>query len=1046
MQQRQAPLTPAQERLWFLHRLNPEDASYNVYLVSRLTGPLDRDALAEAFTDVVARHGALRTTFREVDGRPVQDIGPARPCEIEYLDLAQAGSGPAEQRARELVAARTNQPFDLTASAIRVSLLRLSADDHVLCVVLHHIIADGWSCDLLHTEVSALYNAATAGAPPLPPPAAQFADYASRQSAPDAEALDYWLTQLAEPPVLALPTDRPRPPAATAAGDIVLRELPRAVADRLGLLAREYRCTQFMALLTVYQILLARLSGQRDLCIGCPVAARDDVEWENVIGYFTDTVVVRADLSGDPTFRELLAQTRASLLSALNHRAVPFEQLATKLGIERDPHRNPLFQTLFVLQTTGTPGATGGAALSLHGIEAQWFESGYRQAKFDLMLDMGVDRGMLLGAFCYRTELFDRASVERIADRWEALVAAIVAEPDVSVWRLPLLVGGELEQLLAWGDGGPLDVPETVPESVARTVAARPDAPAVVCGETVLSYAALSRRADELAAQMRAAGAGPGDLVGICVPRSPDLVAAPLAAWRIGAGYVPFDAEQPDTYISQQAKGAGITVMIGPAGVTACPGAARKVPGTAYVVHTSGSTGRPKGVVISQAALAARVTWMVSHYELSPDDRVVQFASAAFDTFAEEVWPTLAAGATVVLLPDGPASLPEVLAANQDVTMLDLPTAYWHSLVEAANGFDWPPRLRLTIIGGEQVGASAVAAWRSRFGERVRLVNTYGPTETTIIATTAELAPAAAPTTAPTATPAQAGPPPIGRPVGGTYIYVLDDSLNPVPVGAAGELCVGGSGVADGYLDPPESSVSSGFVSDPFRDGAPMYRTGDRARWRPDGMLEFLGRLDRQLKVRGFRIEPGEVQTRLRSCPGVFDAVVAAHEDSLVAYTVGTATAAEVVAHAAEALPRHLVPNAVVPLDALPLTRNGKVDLGKLPEPRYTVPTGTAFVAPRTETEKLVASAWTEVLGLSRIGVHDDFFAVGGHSLHVTRVIGRLRVAAGVEVPVRALFEAPTVAELATVVEELLLAEIDGMSAAERELLLAADRESEGAS
>lgn len=1041
MQQRQAhhqaPLTPAQERLWFLHRLDPQDASYNVYLVSRLTGPLDRDALAEAFTGVVARHEALRTSFREVDGRPVQNIGPARPCDVEYLDLAQAGPGPAEQQARELVAARTNQPFDLTASALRVSLLRLSADDHVLCVVLHHIIADGWSCDLLHTEVSALYNAATAGTLALPPPAAQFADYASRQAAPDSEALDYWTTQLADPPVLELPTDRPRPTAATAAGDIVLRGLPGAVADGLARLARESRCTQFMALLTVYQILLARISGQRDLCIGCPVAARDDVEWEGVIGYFTDTVVVRADLSGEPTFRELLTQTRSSLLSALSHRTVPFEQLATKLGVERDPHRNPLFQTLFVLQTTGTPGATGGAALTLRDVDSRWFESGYRQAKFDLMLDMGVDRGELLGAFCYRTELFERASVERIADRWEALVAAVVAEPDTPVWRLPLLVDGELEQLLAWGDGGPLDVTQTVPELVARTVAARPDAPAVVCGESVLSYAALSRRADELAARMRAAGAGPGSLVGICVPRSPDLIAAPLAAWRIGAGYVPFDAEQPDTYTARQAKDAGIAVMVSRAGVTAYSDAARQLPGTAYVVHTSGSTGRPKGVVISHEALAARATWMARHYELGPDDRVVQFASAAFDTFAEEVWPALIAGATVVLLPDGPASLPEVLAADQDVTVLDLPTAYWHSLVEAADGFDWPPRLRLTIIGGEQVGESAVAAWRSRFGGRVRLVNTYGPTETTIIATTAELDPIEAAT--------QAGLPPIGRPVGGARIYVLDDSMTPVPVGVAGELCIGGAGVADGYLNAPESSAR-GFVPDPFCDSTLMYRTGDRARWRPDGMLEFLGRLDRQLKLRGFRIEPGEVEVQLRGCPGVFDAVVTAHEDRLVAYTVGTATAAEVLAHACQALPRHLVPNTVVPVDALPLTCNGKVDVGKLPEPRPTAPADTEFVAPRTETEKLVARAWTEVLGLSRVGVHDDFFAVGGHSLHVTRVVGRLRAAVGVDVPVRTLFANPTVAGLAAVVEELLLAEIDAMSDEERDLLLIGDREQEGTS
>ena len=354
--------------------------------------------------------------------------------------------------------------------------------------MLHHIIADGWSCDLLHAEVSALYNAAVGGAPPqLAAPVAQFADYARQVEAPGAEALEYWAGRLADPPVLELPADRPRASGGSAAGDIVMRGLPGAVVEGLGRVARESRCTLFMALLTAYQVLLGGLSGQRDLCVGCPVAARDDVEWEDVIGYFTDTVVVRADLRGDPTFRDLLVQTRGELLAALEYRTVPFEQVATRLGVERDPHRNPLFQTLFVLQTTGTPGATGGAALALKGIEASWFESGYQQAKFDLMLDMGVDEGVLLGAFCYRTELFERATVERIADRWETLVAAVVAEPDLPISRLPWLLNGEREQLLAWGDGGTLDIPETVPEMVERTIAARPEAPAVVCGETVLS-------------------------------------------------------------------------------------------------------------------------------------------------------------------------------------------------------------------------------------------------------------------------------------------------------------------------------------------------------------------------------------------------------------------------------------------------------------------------------------------------------------------------------------------------------------------------------
>jgi amino acid adenylation domain-containing protein len=998
----EVPLTPAQERLWFLHRLDPRDASYNVYLVSRLRGSLDRDALLRAFAGVVARHGMLRTTFREVAGRPVQVIDET-PFEVECLDAAD------EQEARALVADRTNRPFDLAAGApFRVSLLRLSPDDHVLCAVLHHIIADGWSCDLLHSEISALYNAAVdaaAHAEPLPA-TAQFADYARRLERPNTEALEYWTDQLADCSVLQLPADRAG--RGSSAGDIVMRAVPQSAAGGLGQLARESRCTLFMALLTVYEILISRLTGQRDLCVGVPVAARDDVEWERVIGYFTDTVVVRADLTGDPTFRQLLKQTRATFLAALEYRSIPFEQLVTELGVERDPHRNPLFQTLFVLQTTGTPGATGGAALDLRDVESSWFESGYRQAKFDLMLDMGVDQGELLGAFCYRTELFDRATIEHIADRWQALLGAVVADPDLPVSRLPILYEGERERLLAWGDGGPLDVPGTVPELVASMVARRPDAPAVVCGETVLTYGELASRAEELAGELRAVGASAGSLVGIRLPRSPDLVVAMLAAWRIGAGYVPFDVGQPDAYVERQTNDAGLAVTVTADGVESGV-EPRYVPGAAYVLHTSGSTGRPKAVLISQRALAARVSWMVRAYELGPADRVVQFASAAFDTHAEEIWPALASGATVVLLPDGAQSLPEVLANDSDITVLDLPTAYWHSLLESGDAIAWPRRLRLVIIGGEQAGESAVQAWHHRFGSRVRLVNTYGPSEATIIATSAELS-------------GDAGRPPIGRPVGGAYVYVLDESLSLVPVGVVGELCIGGEGVADGYLDAPEPTRER-FVRDPFRDGdSRMYRTGDRARWRLDGMLEFLGRYDRQIKVRGFRIEPGEVEARLRSHSGVSDAVVIAHEDSLVAYVVGGASTADVLAHAAEALPRQMVPNAVVRLDTLPLTRNGKVDIKRLPESK-SVP-DAVFTPPGTEAEKLVAQTWMEVLGRAEVGVDDDFFALGGHSLHATRVVGRLRAAAGVEVPVRALFDRPTVAALAELLEELLIQEL----------------------
>jgi len=1015
---KQTPLTPPQERLWFLSQLDPLDAAYNIYLVRRLRGPLDRAVLSAALDEIAARHESLRTRFPEIDGRASQEILPPAPVRLEFIDAAAIADKRREAVARRLVGARTNAPFDLAATPpLRACLVRLADDDHVLCVTLHHIVGDGWSSQIFHSELVTLYNAFTSGAPsPLAPLPIQYADYARRErERDDAESLAYWRRQLADPPRLELLTDRARPTVRTSRGDVIWTRLPASLAQQVRQLARGERVTLFTVLLTAYQVLLSRYTGQTDICIGSPVAGRDDVDTEPLIGYFSRTLVLRGDLSGGPSFRELLRRNRGVLLQALSHQDIPYELLIAEMASDREAGRNPFFQTMLTMQDTGAAADPDHGAFN--GISDEPFDPSYRQAKFDLLVDVWPDGNSLGTSFCYSTDLFDRATVERLAARWEILLTAAAAHPELTASGLPLLAEGELGLLRRWADGGRIGPAASVLDLVDAAVARFPAAPAVVSGSSVVSYAELTARAAEMAGELRAGGVRPGDIVGIRMPRSADMIAALLAVWRSGAAYVAVDPDLPASRVSAITTDTRMTAMMTPAGLTSPPRAdgcgpvsgRHHAPGIAYVIYTSGSAGRPKGVLVGHAALAARVSWMVPEYQLGPGDRLVQFASLSFDTHAEEIWSALAAGATLVLLPDGPHSLPDVLREDPGITVLDLPTAYWHQLVALDRDISWPRRLRLVIIGGEQADGAAVTAWRSRGGLGVRLVNTYGPTETTVVSTWADL-------TEPD-TEGSARRPPIGRPVAGARVYVTDEDSSLVPAGVPGELCVGGAGLATGYLGRPALTAER-FVPDRSgRPGGRLYRTGDRVRWRPDGMLEFLGRLDDQLKVRGHRIEPAEVESALRSHPAISAVAVTAREDALVAYVVGRAEPAQARAHAAGLLPAYMVPDIVVPLRALPLNRSGKVDLAALPAPDARRAGGVAFAEPRTEPERLVAGVWAEILGVERIGIDDNFFALGGHSLLATQVIARLRRVAGAGVSVMDLFKNPTVRQLAALTQ-----------------------------
>ncbi|CAG7638449.1 condensation domain-containing protein [Actinacidiphila bryophytorum] len=1009
------PLTAAQRRLWFLSRLDPDDPAYNISACVLLRGDLDTARLVRAFDSVVAVHECLRTRFVEEDGEPLQEVLAPRALPVHHADVADLAE--ARRAVEELVA----RPFDLAQGhLIRIGLLRLSATEHVLCAVTHHSVGDGWSLNLLYRQAADAYR----GIAPTPP-GMRYLDHARAHQGDDEASTAYWRAVLDRPPVLELPLDRPRPARRTSAGICAERSFDDETWEMVQRVARELRCTPFMVLMTAYQLTLSQISGQQDLCVATAVAGRDDVAAESVFGYFVRMLVLRADLSGDITVGDLVRRTRTACLGAFAHQEVPFEQLVADLGLARDPSHNPFFQATMTLHSTMDVSATGfDGADGFEGVTAEGFGDGSRRTLTDVAMDVFVTptainaragqarMDILLTA---AADLFDAATVEAAADRFTAVLRVVLADLDAPVRQLPLVDEAAAAELLRMGTGPAVPGGPPLTDAVERAVAAAPEAVALHSGTEQVSYRQLWERSRELADALQAAGVRPGHLVGVAMPRGPEQIAALLAAWRSGAGYVPLDTALPAPRRDLLVEQSGVAAVVTPDGIT--PGAHTPVqaPGAAYVLFTSGSTGTPKPVLVGQAALRDRVAWMAQAYGTGPADLVVQFAALGFDTHAEEIWPTLASGGTLVLLPGGTRSLPEVLAAEPAITVLDLPTAYWQALLDLDPV--WPAALRLVILGGEQVDAAAVTRWRALHGDRIRLTNTYGPTEAGVIATAVDL----------TDGGQDGRRPPIGRPIGGVRAYLLDPAGRLVPRGSAGELCLAGAGLADGYPGRPDLTAER-FPPDPYGEGR-MYRTGDRARWRRDApLLEFLGRLDRQLKVRGVRIEPGEVEAALTTHPSVGQAVVTAADQTLVAYVTGTATADAVRAHAAEVLPALLVPGVVMVLPALPLTANGKVDLAALPAPAAGDDVRAAFQAPRTDAEHLVAAIFGELLGLDQVGARDDFFVLGGHSLLAVRAIGRLRAAVGLDLPVRAMFEQPTVEGFARAVEDALAAEIENLT------------------
>jgi amino acid adenylation domain-containing protein len=991
------PLSFAQRRLWFLDQLQPGLPVYNVAVAYRLRGELRVEALAAALDAVVARHEALRTTLPAEAGQPRQHVAPARPLGLVGEDLT-AEADP-EAAAWALAEAEARRPFDLAAGPLlRARLWGLGAAGHLLLLTAHHAVMDGWSQEVLERELSAVY--AGQDLPALP---VQYADYATWQRAvPLERELEHWRRRLAGVPALDLPGDPTAGPLPPQAGATHAFALPAGLAAAVRERARALGATPFMVLLAALAALLRRTTGAADVAVGTPVAGRQLLELEPLIGCFVNTLVLRCDVAGDPPFAELVGRVRETALEADAHQRLPFERLVEELRPDRDLGRNPLFQVMLVLQ----PAADHRLALPGLDVERRFVHTG--TAKLDLTLSLQEAGDRLTGVLEYRRDRSRPETAAAIAGRYVELLGDAVARPRERVSRLRLLPAGERRRLAAWSDGEPPPAPARLHGGFQAWARRTPGAPALRMGGETLSYEALHERARRMARRLRRMGARPGDRVGIRLGPSMDQVTAVLGALLAGAAYVPLDPEYPPDRLDFMAADAGLAALVtdagGLGGEPDGPPPEEAVPGgPCYVIYTSGSTGLPKGVVVAHRGAANAVADVIRRLRLGPGDRVLQVSSLSFDASVLELFGALGSGACLHLAARAtvrdPARLAHLLRAEAITALIATP-----SLLAALDGSEGSlPDLRAMTLGAEPCPAELAARWsRGR-----RVWNLFAPTEASIYATAHELSPGVAES------------PPVGRPIPGARVWVLDEHLQPLPAGAAGEVCVGGAGVAIGYLGRPGLTAER-FVPDPRSVGERLYRTGDLGRWRPDGELEFLGRRDQQVKVRGHRVELGEVEAALRTHPAVRDAVAALRLDRpggrLVAYWVreagAPAGAAELRAHLRRSLPEPMVPSALVELAALPLTATGKPDRRALPAPP---PAGgvAEFEAPATEAERALAGLWAALLGTARVGRHDDFFELGGESLLAARLIARARAQLGLEASLRDLFEEPTVAGLA---------------------------------
>jgi amino acid adenylation domain-containing protein len=1040
------PLSFSQQRLWFLDQFEPGSAVYNIAAAISLKGWLDVEALEKSINEVIDRHESLRTTFDAIDGEPVQIIAPEMAIGLQVTDLQRFPLQEREGRARQAVIAEASHTFDLKRGPLfRASLLKLAEEEHVVLLVMHHIISDGWSTSILVRELSTFYHAISNGDPArLPKLPVQYADYAVWQKDwLQGEALDqlvgYWKMELAgAPDLLVLPTDRARPPQQTHNGAADPLYLRRETSEGLKALGTRQGGTLFMTLLAAFNALLYRYCGQSDICIGTPVAGRTRMEIENLIGLFINTLVLRTDLTGGPTFRELVGRVREKVLSASVHQDLPFEKLVAELQLQRALSHSPLFQALFQFQNAQPE------PVRVQGLSIEPFEVDTGSAKFELTLSMFESDHGLGGFLEYNTDLFDRSTAKRMLDHFQILLDHIAEDPDQQISDLALLTESDRRQILyEWNDTAAQHSHESVVHLLFDSQAGRtPAGIALVFNEESLTYGELNAQANRLARYLRSLGVGPETKVGVLLERSIDMVVGLLGILKAGGAYVPVDSSYPKDRISFILGDAQCSALLtqrsladslsnrnavvvcldthsdfisqkspDPVQVDICPD------NLAYVIYTSGSTGKQKGVEITHRAVVNFLHSMTQAPGITQSDALLAVTSLSFDIAALELFLPLVTGAKVVLATSEDAAdgsrLIEKLSRNK-ITIMQATPATWSMLLRAG----WEDGSELKILCGGEALPQGLAAQLLRHCDCVW--NMYGPTETTIWSAIHRVDSAARSI-------------PLGRPISDTKIFLLDARLNFLPVGVPGELYIGGTGLARGYFNRPQLTAER-FIPDPFgsQSGGRLYQTGDLVRSGADGTIEFLGRMDHQVKLRGFRIELGEIEAALVKHQSIDGAVVSAREDAggekrLIAYVVGKA-GANIAADSlrnflSESLPTYMLPSTFVVLAEFPYTPNGKIDRRALPAPDFDKREGRpSGQASATQVEEVIANIWAEVLGLDRVGTDENFFDLGGHSLLATQVISRLREILGVEIAIRRLFETPTVSGLAETIEEAIRA------------------------
>jgi amino acid adenylation domain-containing protein len=1049
------PLSFAQQRLWFLSKLEPENPFYNQPTALKLNGELNIAVLKQSLTELIRRHEPLRTTFSSNPaGKTLQIINPPREVVLPVINLQQLNPTSQQQEIEQLASLEAQKVFNLEQDRpLRVTLLKLNPDQHIILFTTHHIITDEWSISILVREVSTLYQAfLEEKASPLAELTIQYADYARWQrewltgDVLDRQ-LNYWQQQLESVPRLELPTDYPRPVNTTYQGATVSFELSSSLTAAIKVLAQQEGVTLFMMLLAAFKVLLSRYSHQEDIAIGTPIANRNRGEIENLIGFFVNTLVIRSNLEDNPSFRELLQRVKEITLGAYTHQDVPFEQLVEELKVDRNLNRNPLFDVMFIIEQREKK------ELKLPGLSLSYLEAETNKVVFDLIVSITETKTGLAGAIRYSTELFKPSTIESMAAHFQVLLEGIIAHPQVKVSQLPILTAAEKQQLLVEWNDTQVEYPQEkcIHELFEEQVEKTPDAVAVVFEEQQLTYRELNNKANQLANYLQQEHNVQAEvLVGICVERSVEMVVGLLGILKAGGAYLPLDPNYPSERLQYMLSNARVTLIITieEKCLSSLPKhqtrticldtdwvviskesqenllSQNEPSNLAYVIYTSGSTGKPKGVLINHYNVVRLFAATQEKYNFKQNDVWTLFHSYAFDFSVWEIWGALLYGARLAIVSYWTSRSPEAfyeLLKTEKVTVLNQTPSVFKQLIQVEKNLNSSEdlSLRLVIFGGEALELPSLKPWFARHGDSYpKLVNMYGITETTVHATYRPL----------TIADLECSASVIGRSIPDLNVYVLDSHLQPVPVGVAGEVYIGGAGIARGYLNLPELTATR-FIPHPFSKEADcrLYRTGDKARYLPNGEIEYIGRIDYQVKLRGFRIELGEIEAALNQHPAVANSVVILREDvpenqQLVAYLLPKSEQeleiAQLRSCLAEKLPGYMIPSAFVELEALPLTQNGKIDRKALPVADSSqLVVDTEYLAPGTPTQEIVANIWQEILGIEKVGVQDNFFELGGHSLIATRVVSKIRTTFNIELALRSLFEKPTIRELAPVIE-----------------------------